>query len=315
MPTASCTRPPDRCVEGGDPAARSHGRIRGSGVNMVPTRIRCVTIAAAVSVTQASGPHTPSQVKIASQPALLGGDREVRELPGRPRTDHDAATHFAHAGTLAYDTDSCRSRRAESANWPECTVGQLGGRAGFGHTDRRVPTAVGPDQQPDDQRDDRPRRGDHGAQRPPSRDVSDDGRCAHQHGRAGGHPGDHRLPPAASLPGQCGRRRLREVPGERCHAQRIPGRWGVLVPNGGQLLRRASGPHPRRPACRTANGPRGQASARTAATFGRADGRSIRSLGGALVEMLVGAIPGGRDRLAVAPGAAELVRPWAVPVG
>src|SRR5690349_23193565 len=36
---------------------------------MVPSRIRSVTIAAAVSVTQASGPHTDSQVKIASHPA------------------------------------------------------------------------------------------------------------------------------------------------------------------------------------------------------------------------------------------------------
>ena len=52
---------------------------------MVPTRIRCVTIAAAVRVTQASGPQTASQVKIASQPALLGRDREVGELPRRPR--------------------------------------------------------------------------------------------------------------------------------------------------------------------------------------------------------------------------------------
>ena len=41
----------------------------GSGVSMVPSRIRDVCIAAAVRVTQASWPQTASQVKIAPQPA------------------------------------------------------------------------------------------------------------------------------------------------------------------------------------------------------------------------------------------------------
>ena len=61
--------PVGEAVEGGDPAGEVQGRIRGSGVSMVPNRIREVRIAAAASVTQASWPHTASQVKIVSHPA------------------------------------------------------------------------------------------------------------------------------------------------------------------------------------------------------------------------------------------------------
>ena len=49
--------------------ARSQGRIRGSGVSMVPNRIRDVRMAAAARVTHASCPQTASQVKIVSHPA------------------------------------------------------------------------------------------------------------------------------------------------------------------------------------------------------------------------------------------------------
>ena len=43
--------------------------MRESGVIIVPRRMRCVTIAAAASETQASTPHTGSHTKNPSQPA------------------------------------------------------------------------------------------------------------------------------------------------------------------------------------------------------------------------------------------------------
>ena len=49
--------------------ARSQGRIRGSGVSIVPSRSRSVATAAAVRLIQASTPQTASQTNSPSQPA------------------------------------------------------------------------------------------------------------------------------------------------------------------------------------------------------------------------------------------------------
>ena len=49
--------------------ATSHGFRFGSGVSIVPNRIRSVRIAAAVSITHASMPHVGSDTKKPSQPA------------------------------------------------------------------------------------------------------------------------------------------------------------------------------------------------------------------------------------------------------
>ncbi len=64
--------------------ASFHGRIRDSGVSMVPRRIRSVRLAA-VRHTNASMPHTGSQTKNASQPACSASaavSAAVRAAPG-----------------------------------------------------------------------------------------------------------------------------------------------------------------------------------------------------------------------------------------
>jgi hypothetical protein len=66
--------------------ATSQGLRRGSGVSMVPTRMRSVRVAAAASAIQAAIPHTPSQTKKASQPcssATTARSPAVRAFPYR----------------------------------------------------------------------------------------------------------------------------------------------------------------------------------------------------------------------------------------
>ncbi len=69
-PTEIITRPFERLSSVAASLASFHGRIRESGESIVPSRIRSVTIAAAVKQTQASIPQTGSQTKNPSQPAF-----------------------------------------------------------------------------------------------------------------------------------------------------------------------------------------------------------------------------------------------------
>lgn len=116
--------------------ARSHGRIRGSGVSMVPNRIRSVTIAAAVSVTQASWPHTASQVKIASHPAASAAtarsanSRELAALITIP------VCRFVMAGRVSQASDSAlKSRRRTAAQSASLIASSV--RYRFGSVSRR----------------------------------------------------------------------------------------------------------------------------------------------------------------------------------
>jgi hypothetical protein len=68
-PTERITRPLDRLSSVAVSLASFHGRMRDSGVSMVPSLIRSVRMAAAARQTHASTPHTGSQTKNPSHPA------------------------------------------------------------------------------------------------------------------------------------------------------------------------------------------------------------------------------------------------------
>src|SRR5918996_2940675 len=84
-PTARVTRPPDRLSSVAVSLANFHGRIRDSGVNMVPRRMRSVRIAAAVRQIQASTPQTGSQTKNPSQPARSASSAVSAAVRASPR--------------------------------------------------------------------------------------------------------------------------------------------------------------------------------------------------------------------------------------
>lgn len=64
--------------------ARSHGLRRGTGVNMVPSPMRSVRIAAAVSEIQGSLPQSASQPNTASQPASSAATAIVAKSAASP---------------------------------------------------------------------------------------------------------------------------------------------------------------------------------------------------------------------------------------
>ena len=69
-PAARMTRPFDSRSRVAVSPASFQGRRREMGVSMVPRRMRLVSMAAAARVTQGSTPHTGSQTKKPSQPAV-----------------------------------------------------------------------------------------------------------------------------------------------------------------------------------------------------------------------------------------------------
>ena len=105
--------------------ARSQGRHREAGVSSVPSLIRSVTMAAAPSVTQASTPHTASQVNTPSQPCRSPSAARSGEL-ARVRVRHHEPE--SHRATLTRATDIPARPRATSvalmSTWPAVSYAQ-----------------------------------------------------------------------------------------------------------------------------------------------------------------------------------------------